>query len=167
MRLRFLIIIVLFYFFAILQNSFFAHFCVLGAGPNLVFILFFTLIFFADPKKHYYIVFYAVCAGLFLDIFLYSYFGVSIILLLLIGFLVKRAQGILSEKKGSFPFVYFFPLFFISLIIYDLLLKQANFNWAFLAQIIYSLLFAGIAFYVCKKLLKFGSENRQLGLFER
>lgn len=161
-----LITIILFYLFAILQNSFFVHFSLFGAAPNLVFVLFFTLIFFADPKKYYYIIFYVVCAGLFLDIFLYSYLGASIILLLLIGFFIKRAQGILSEKKDNFPFIYFLPLFLISLIIYDMLLKLSPNLKGFIAEVSYSMLFACIVFYVCKKFFKFGANDRQLPLFK-
>ena len=41
-----LVVIILFYIFALLQSSFFVHFSLLGAVPNLVFAFFALLVFF-------------------------------------------------------------------------------------------------------------------------
>jgi rod shape-determining protein MreD len=161
-----------------LQNSFFAHFSLWGATPNLVFIFFLLLLFFEKNSRYYEMIFYAISAGLLLDIFSYTYFGLSAVLFLLIGFLAKRVQGALSEKKdNTFPIIYFLPLFLIFLLVYDLLsrsflnkfnlMKIAPNMSGFAAEIIYNLLVAAIAFYVCKKFLKFGIDDRQLPLFKK
>lgn len=166
MWIKYLITIILFYLFAVLQNSFFAHFNLFGAAPNLVFALFFVLIFFINKNDYYQIAFIAIAAGLFLDVFSYMRFGVSIISLLIIGFLFKKIQSLLQEKKGNdFPFVYFLPLFFVSLMVYDLILRHIDFNISFLAEIIYNLIFVSIIFYVYKKFLQSKIDNRQLKLF--
>ncbi|MGA2417823.1 MAG: rod shape-determining protein MreD [Candidatus Staskawiczbacteria bacterium] len=179
MWIKYFIIIVLFYFLEILQNSFFVHFNLFGAIPNLVFVLFFLLVYFDDSKNYYQIVFYAISAGLFLDLFSSTYFGVSITLLLLIGFLIKKAQAVLQEKKNNkFPFVYFLPLFIISLLVYSLLLAFflykfniikiiSSINGGFAAEIVYDLLFASITFYIYKKFLQSGINDRQLKLFSK
>jgi len=164
---KYLIIIILFYFFAVMQNSFFAYFNLLGVVPNFVFILFFLLVFFEKKSNYYQIIFYATTAGLFLDIFSTAYFGTSIAVLLFLGFLTKQAQGILFEKKNNnSPFIYFLPFFIITLTVYDLLLGFMLNFWGFAAEIAYNLLFAGIAFYICKKFLKLGADDRQLSLFK-
>lgn len=170
-RLKYLIIILLFYFFALLQNSFFPHFDLFGATPNLIFIMFFALLFFSargEPALGWKNIFYAVSAGLFLDIFSYRYLGASALLLLFIGFFVKKAQGQLQEKKNnSFPFIYFLPLFLFAFLAYDLLLKFSPNLKGFAAEIVYNLFIASVGFYVCKKFLKFGIDNPQLNLFNK
>jgi cell shape-determining protein MreD len=90
--------------------------------PNLVFILFFTLAFFENKNKNYLIVFYAVLAGILLDVFSYTYLGPAIILLIIIGFLLKKAQALLKNRQNTFPFAYFLPLFIIFLSAYDFIL---------------------------------------------
>jgi len=174
MWIKYIFIVLLFYLFSILQNSFFVHFSLFGAIPNLVFVFFFLLAFFEPKNNHYQIVFYAISAGLFLDFFSYTYFGVSIILLLLIGSAMKKIQAILHEKRDDrFPLLYFLPLFTISLIFYDLLLNVFlnKFNLAqivsgfSISEIIYNLLFASVAFYVYKKFLGLRFDDRQLALF--
>lgn len=178
MWLKYLITIILFYLFAVLQNSFFAHFSLFGATPNLVFTLFFLLVFFEEKNNLIVVIFYAITAGLFLDFFSATYFGVSIILLLLIGFFVKKAQAMLQEKKDNkFPFAYFLPLFVASLLAYDLVfyiflsrfaMGQVFliFNRGVIAEIIYNLFFACIAFWVYKKFFDSDFDDRQLRLIK-
>lgn len=161
-----IVITVLFYLFAIMQNSFFAHFSLFGTVPNLVFIFFFTLIFFIGKNNYFQIIFIAIIAGLLLDIFSNMHFGTSIILLLVIGLAFKKIQSILQVKKSNdFPFVYFLALFSAMLIIYDLALFRASFNLIFLAEIAYNIIFATFAFHAYKKLLQPGADGRQLRLF--
>ncbi len=151
-----LIMLSLFYFFALLQNSFFAHFNLFGAVPNLVFVFFFLLVFFEKPDKNLRVIFYAIIAGLFLDVFSCAYLGASIILLIIIGFLIKKIQSLLKEKKDKHPFVYFLSLFLILLVIYDLLMPHLDMSFGiyFFGRMIYSLLFATAGFHVCKKIVK-------------
>lgn len=160
---KFLIIILLFYLFALLQNSFFTHFNPLGAVPNLVFILFFLLIFFERPKGYpgWEVIFYSVAAGFFLDIFSYTYIGPSIVLLIIIGFTTKSLQTLLKNQKDSYPFIYFLPLFIIFLSAYSFLLGGTIFS------AIYSIVIASILFYLYKKFLNGIINDRQLSLFNR
>ena len=170
MWVKILITIILFYLFAVLQNSFFVHFNLFGAVPNLVFIFFFLITFFDKSKKYYRAIFYAVVAGLFLDLFSYSYFGVSVIILLLVGFFLKKVQSSLQEKKDNkFPFIYFLPLFIFSFAGYDLLfnLFVGNFSKIIIAEIVYNLFAACIAFYIYRIFFAKNNGNRQLKLFAK
>ena len=179
MWIKYLIIFILFYILAILQNTFFVHFSLLGSIPNLVFAFFVVLTFFEQKSNHYQIIFYAISAGLFLDFFSYTYFGVSVVLLLFTGFFIKKAQSLLQEKRGNkFPLSYFLPLFLVSIIVYDLFLKVflnkfglnqvfLIFSWSYLAEIVYNLLFAFIIFSFYKKFFQTNADNRQLKLFSK
>ena len=179
------VIIFLFWLLAVFQNSFFAHFDLMGAVPNLVFIMFFLLVFFEKPSapsesrfgNYYHVVFYALVDGLFLDFLSYSYLGVSVILLLIIGFLIKSSQSMLRENGNiKFPFVYFLPLFFVGLLAYEILLDVFlnkfnaiqvihGFNQGFFTGMIYNLIIATAAFYICKMFLKEDYHSKQLKLF--
>ena len=170
MWVKYIFIFFIFYFLAVLQNDFFAHFNLFGAIPNLVFVIFFMLIFFTKKRSYYEVFFYAISAGLFLDFFSYTYFGVSIISLLIIGFIVKKIQDMLQEKKNDkFPFVYFLPLFLGSLIVYNFLssIFISKFYFGSVPGIIYNLLIACLAFFAFKKFLNLGFDDRQLNLFEK
>lgn len=158
-----LIIIILFYFFALLQNSFFIHFNLFGAVPNLVFILFFLLVFFEKKNHNYPVILWAIVAGLFLDIFSDASFGVSIVLLIIIGLLIKKAQELLKNREDNRPFAYFWPLFTVFFVLYESLLMiyvrffdsshaLINFNLSFLSGVIYSLVFGIIGFFIIKKI---------------
>jgi rod shape-determining protein MreD len=163
---KYLILIILFYLLAVLQSSFFVHFNLFGAIPNLVLLLFFLATFFSERSNYYETAFYATTAGFFLDIFSPSTFGVSIILLLLLGFFIKKAQDLLKEKNGDcFPIIYFLPLFFITLTVYTFI--TAGLNLVFIAQVIYNLLLATLSFLVYKKYFIGALNTRQLSLFKR
>lgn len=160
-----LITIFLFYFFALLQNSFFVHFALFGALPNLIFAMYFLFIFFGKKEKNWQVIFFAITAGLFSDFFSSAYFGSSIILLLIIGFLLKKIQSSLKEDKDKYPVVYFIPLFLLSFISYDLLSQVVvhffsasalsfNVGFVFFARLLYTLFFAILGFYIFKKMLK-------------
>lgn len=162
MWLKILITIILFYLFAVLQNNFFVHFGLFGSVPNLIFLLFFLTVFFEKKKSYYWIALWAFCAGIFLDLFSYTFFGVSPVLLLLIGLIAKKIQLSLKEKDEKFPLSHFLPLFIASFMAYDLLLQAylrffdparllLNFGWNFLGSVIYSLFFGVIGFFIYKK----------------
>lgn len=168
MWIKYLIIAISFYIFALLQNSFFVHFSLFGTVLNLVFAIFFTLIFFAGKNNFYQIAFISIIAGLFLDAFSYLRFGVSIMILLVIAFACKKIQGLLQEIKGNnFPFVYFLPLFLGAFLIYDLATGNFSFSINFLAEIIYNLFFASIIFYTYRKFFLPNENDRQLALFNK
>ncbi len=163
------IIILLFYFFVLLQNSFFTHFNLFGAIPNLVFILFFLLVFFegrskgflAHSETNYQVFFIAAIAGIFLDIFSYTYIGPSIVILIMVGFLLKKIQSLLKNKEDKNPFVYFLPLFLVSLLLYGILSGLyfhfldpnkiiTSFGIGTILTIIYNLLIVSVLFYIYK-----------------
>lgn len=180
MWLKHIIVFILLYFFALLQNSFFAHYKFFGIVPNLVFSLFFLIVFFSERSRQVFnwqIVFYALVAGLLMDIFTSSYLGVSVILLILIGFLLKITQALLKEDKSEFPFVSFLMLYIGWLLVFDVLNmfylrfidpSQAPLfiDWRFFAGKAYNLFFAAIIFWIYKRLLQLSNDDRQLTLFK-
>ena len=108
---------------------------------------------------------FGVTAGIFLDVFSYMYFGPSIIMLVIIGFLLKKIQRALKSGDDNYPFSYFFFLFIIFFILYNVeLVLYARFidsshiitsvNLTLAVDLVYSLLFAGIGFFVFKKYVK-------------
>ncbi len=178
MWIKFLFFIIFFYFLGVVQNSFFAHFNILGITPNFILIFFFLFTFFAASKNAIFSwqdLFLSITAGLFLDMFSYDYFGVHIILLLIISFFVKKSFSLLREGQERQPIAYFVPLFILSLIFYSLFLSLSsyffeglhfsfNFNWAYFVGIIYNLAFAVLFFYIFKKNKLFSGPSRQLKL---
>jgi len=175
MWLKPFVAIILFYFFAILQNSFFTHFVFSGGVLNLIFILFFLFVFFENKRNYYWIFFYAVIAGLFLDMFSYASLGISIVLLVIIAFLIKKTQFLLKEEKNDSSLVYFVLLFSVFFVLYSLLFQVcififivphvfSKFNLSFIVEIIYNLIFAVLAFFICKRLVKEKIDNRQMPL---
>lgn len=176
---KYLIIVILFYFFAVLQNSFFVHLNLLGTTPNFVFIFFLLLVFFSargGPAFGWEEIFYAITAGLFLDVFSSAHLGASVVMLIIIGFLTKKICLLLSEKNDKYPFAYFLSLFFISFIIYNLFFGLYFFwvfgkdfvdiNWRLAAGLIYNLLSASVIFWVYKIFFSHRMDNRQLSLFK-
>ncbi len=157
---KFLLIVILFYLFALLQNSFFTHFSLFGTTPNLVFILFFLLVFLAkkDPPartgSYYQILFFSITAGFLLDIFTYKYIGLSIIYLIIIAVLLKKIQSLLQDSSENYPFIYFLPLFAIFLLAYNQAITP-YLNWTILFSLAYNLIFATIFFFINKKCLKY------------
>lgn len=146
------IIFFLFYFFALLQNSFLVHFGFYGISPNLIFILFFTLIYFSK-KNNLQLIYFAIFAGFFLDIFSGAYFGISVILLAIIGFLGKKIQLSFRESKENYPIVSFLALFLLSFVLYESILNF-SFGLLFFIKMVYNLLASMVFFFVYKKILK-------------
>ena len=173
---KYLLIILVFYLFALLQNSFFMQFTFLGAAPNLIFAAFFLLIFFENSKKNYQIIFLSAIAGIFLDIFSFNYLGPSVVLLLILGFLIKAVQSLLKYEADKTPFVYFLLIFAIFFLAYDFLIglylyffefnkALISFNAGNFFALVYSSLAAAILFFVYNKFLYNIINNRQLKLF--
>jgi len=162
---KLLVITFLFYIIALLQNSFLIHYNLFGVVPNLIFILFFIIVFFekrnstGQTVNDYLAIFTAVIAGVFLDIFSYTYLGPSIILLIIIGLLVKRTQSSLKNKEDKYPFIYFSFIFIISLFIYNFLITlflspnniATMISLGTVFMLIYNLFIASILFYIYKK----------------
>jgi rod shape-determining protein MreD len=158
---KILSIIILFYFFTLLQNSFFIHFNLFGSVPNIVFSFFFLLTFFEKKESDYYIFFLAILAGFLTDVFSYTYMGISVVLFSIIGILIKKIQLLLTSREDDFPFFYFLPLFILFLSVYNLLkyvcVQYLNFNRItmvygpkIIISIIYSSMVASLFFYIYK-----------------
>jgi len=168
MWLKTLITIFLFYLLAVLQSSFFLHFNIMGIAPNFVLIFFFIIVFFSargGPVLDWENLLYSVTAGFFLDVYSYSYFGISIVLLLAISILAKKIMQSLREKKDKYPIAYFAPLFLIFYVFYDVFSGLFvfffdpahiifSFTWPLLIRILYNLTAAIFVFYICKGFVK-------------
>lgn len=100
-----------FYFAAVLQNSYFAHFSLCNANLSLFFILFFTLIFFDDSKNISPIFFYSIVAGFLADASMDLYFGTTILSLIITGLLFKKLKESLHKKDKQYPLSYFLTTF--------------------------------------------------------
>ena len=173
MWFKYPIIIVLFLFLSILQNSFLQYFRI-GIGLDLVFIMFFILIFF-EEKGSYDIGFWSsIIAGFFLDIFSLNYFGLSIIVLLVIYSLEKLSVYLIRQRDYKFSILSFTYLFLASFLLYIILSyfiypllgsrSEFSFNFGNLFGIIYNLVFAYIGFYAYRKFI-LSEKNSQLRLF--
>lgn len=172
---KYLLIVFLLYVFALLQNSFFTHFNLLGINPNLVFILFILLIFFEKKPSNFLNIYFAVVSGFFLDIFSSIPLGWSILVLIFIGYLIKKIKEILSEKNDTHPYVYFAIVFTVSFFAYSFLLNLVvyfiadsnvffSFNLIFWYKLLYNLILASAFFFVYKKFM-IENNSRQQRLF--
>ena len=165
-------IALLFFILAIIQASFFPYFAIMGAVPNVVFALFFILIFFEEKQEYSVGFFTAILAGFFMDVFLPFYFGVSMIILLSIYFLQKLVVGFLKEGQDKYPILYFIPTFSACFILYYAawylvsLFSSIKLNFGFitLVSLAYTLVFACIGFYLYKKFFYKKDEGKQLKL---
>jgi len=156
-----LVIILFFYFLVLFQNSFLNHFSIEGVVPNFVLILLCLLVFFENPHKYFGII-PAVFAGFFLDIFSKSFFGVSVLTMVVIYFLIKELIHILRDTGQKHSFFYFIPIFILSLIFYDFFLILFSYlidrsvlfsfsGYVLVVKGVYNLLFAIIGFFLFKK----------------
>lgn len=161
---KYLVITLLFYLFGVLQNSFLVHFSIFGVVPNFILITYFLLIFFEEPHKYPLGIFGAFTAGFFLDIFSHNFFGISIIFLLVLMLLTKKALQLLWEKNGEFSVFYFLPLFAVYLLVYKFF-TDFNISWTFIVELAYCLAFAVPGFYFCKRFNLFSNPGKQLRLF--
>lgn len=173
MWFRYSIIIFLFFLFFITQTAFLPRFFSAGAVPNLVFALFFIIVFFEKKEENKHSFFPEIIAGFFLDIPLLSYFGLSIILLLIVHFFKKMADHFLKDARGRYVILYFIFLFSACFELYNILMYSLSsspgfrfsFNLQTFQSLAYSLIFACAGFYIYGKLADYAGRNRQLKLF--
>lgn len=85
---RFLITLTVFYLLALLQTSFFIHFRIWGAVPNLILILIMLINVFEKPKNNTGLL-AGIIGGFFLDIFSSNFIGFYTLILLALSFLIK------------------------------------------------------------------------------
>jgi len=99
MRGKILISIILFYFLALLQTSFLAHFSICGIVPNLILITVILWNFFEKPKD-YSGLYGAAIGGFFLDIFSNRFVGFYILISLALAIIIK----LVIRKYVRIPF---------------------------------------------------------------
>ncbi len=175
MFLKYPIIVLLFLILAILQVSFLVHFSIIGITPNLVFILFFILIFFSclQGNEYHQGIFYAIIAGIILDVLSSFSFGYSAVSLLLIYLLIKIVIYFLKEIHNEYILFYFIPIFLISFIFYNILMYiffnfpylRFNFTKGILIELVYNLIFVLFVFFIYKYINNKSQKDRQLKLF--
>lgn len=163
MWLKYFFITILFLFLALSQASFLPFFNIFGGQLNVIFILFFIIIFFAKKNTlSFGNIFLSVVAGFFTDVYSTSLFGSYIVSFLIIAFFIKKSLQNLKETADKYPFNYFILLFLVTFIFNELFvdlifylsynLYPTNLGWIFLIEIVYNLIFATVVFYVYKKI---------------
>ena len=84
---KIILLIIVFYFLALFQSSFFAHFGILGFVANLTLLSVILInVFITDT---YFGLFSAVIGGFFWDVFSSQFFGYHVLILLLIASLIQ------------------------------------------------------------------------------
>lgn len=178
MWLKYPIIFLLFFSAAFLQIGFLPYFKVMGASLNLIFILFFIFIFFDKDQTGIFSssgFFTAIAAGLFLDIILLSYFGISIISLLIVLLFCNLVIYFFEKYEKDLIIFNFIIMFSTSFVLYNLLIYLSSIVFRFefnlglnlIAGLVYNLAFACIGFYIYKKIiLKDKKDENQLKLFK-
>jgi len=169
MLLKYLLITLLFFIFALLQISFLPYIDMTLAMPNMVFILFSILIFFGRKEEGF---FTAAVAGFFSDLFLPSYFGISIISLLAIYFFQRFTNHFFTKDQNEYLIFHFIAIFSVSFIVYHVLLYafsiifhvEFHSAWGVIISLIYNLMFATVGFYIYKKFIKKNDQENQLKL---
>jgi len=169
MFLKHTIIFLLFFILALLQTSFLPYFSIMGSILNIVFILFFILIFFGENEEEFFI---PITAGFFLDTFLTSYFGISIISLLAVYIFQKFITHFFKISRNDYFIFYFIVLFLINFILYNVVLYlfsiithfKFDLGWNVIIGLIYNLTFACVGFYIYKKFIKKDDLKNQLKL---
>jgi|GEM_PF-2452365 len=92
---KFLLSIVFFYILSLAQTSFFASLISPNKLPNLILISVILFIFFEKPRENFSF-FIAFLGGIFIDILSYNFFGITVIFLLILTYLLKN---IISSLK--------------------------------------------------------------------
>jgi len=177
MWIKILIFAILLYFTAILQNSFFIFFNIFGSIPNFIFIFFFFLVFFNKKGDYCETIFYSLLSGFFLDIFSAFRMGISMVLILIIGIMIKKIILTLREREEKYPFIYFIAIFTVSFLAYYILLEfylcilnqcwiLSIFNISFWSGFAYTLFFAVLIFLTFKRFLENKKDRTQTNLLK-
>lgn len=158
----------------LLQSSFLAYFGIMGIVPNLIFIVFFTVIFFESKHTYEFGFWAAIISGFFVDIVFGYYFGISIGVMLSIYLLHKTTVHFFKETRDRFSIFYFIPIFLAFLVIYHALLYviltvlrmpiNMRLDVSFIVLLMYNLIFALAAFYLYRNLAGRKEDENQLTL---
>ncbi len=166
---KYSIIALLFFVFSLIQAAFLPFFSIMGQFPNLVFILFYLILFFDENEESF---FWAVMAGFLLDISLPSFFGISIISLLILYLFKKVLHYFVKDIQGKYFIVYFIVLFSVNFLIYNCLIYIASLIFGFqftvslalIVALIYNIAFLLPGFYIYTFLAKPDYLDNQLKL---
>lgn len=160
---KFLFTFLLFYFLVVFQTSFLVSFSIKGQVPNFVLIALFLITFLGKEMSSFFPI-ESFLAGFFLDLFSSKTFGLSIVILVVITFLLKKIlKGLRVDNFASFAFL--LPIFLIdyelSIAVFDFLIlkKQIPFNFwltyvnPVLVGISYTFI-SGLIIFACLKYLR-------------
>ena len=156
-----IVLLFLFPFLSILQNTFFA-----SLGLNFV-LLFFIIILFFDKRisKSYFLYPVAFFAGLSLDLFSSFFFGVYILLFLVLAEVLKRISVLVVKKNFvTFAFALLVSIFLFELlesVIFSMSAKQyMPFDFS---KVIYNCLLGFLFYYgyVCIKKAASGKKKKK------
>jgi len=112
-----IILLLLFPFLSVLQNTFFGPFGKTAGIPNFVLVTFILILFFErNISKSYFVYPMAFFAGLSMDLFSPFLFGVYILLFLVLTEVLKRISA-LVVKKNFITFTFFL---IISIFLFEL-----------------------------------------------
>lgn len=172
MWFKYPIVLLLFLIAALFQASFLPYFGIMTIAPNILFILFFVIIFLKKEKDYYFELFVVVIAGFCMDIFSNSYLGVSIISLFILYLFIQFTQYLFQERQDEYFVGYFVISFLVSLFAYGLFTQllsnplTAGFNIGIvtIVQILYNLTLALFFMYVYEETADFLARDRQLKL---
>ena len=171
--LAFAALFLLMFLCSALQRSFLPYFSVMSAIPNLVFTIFFLLIFF-EPKYEYATGIFAVtAAGFLLDIPLSPYFGIAMGSLVAVYAFRKAIIFFLKEGTGNYRMFHFLALFCAGFLGYQGLLhaglvlvgRPEPLGLTPVISLLYSLPFAVAGFYLYNLVAERQAQNKQLKLF--
>lgn len=152
MQINHLIIILLSFIFASLQVGFLPNYSFFGAVPNLVFVLFFLVIFFSNEKYGLYQALYSLFFGILIDMFSnpYKFIGVYLILFLIMGFALKKLQRFFFSSFDRFPLDQFIFLFLFFCAIFEFTQFEFLLSNIFWLTIACSFVFSLLGFYIFK-----------------
>jgi hypothetical protein len=172
--LKYPVLALLFFIFAMFQVGFLPHIAIAGVVPNLVLLLFFAVVFHESSKRHLSTVDYAgiilliVFAGFLLDVFASVYLGLSIASLLIMSIIMKWFLGALREMQHQYILVYFmlvFCAFFLGYAFFiSILTQNAIFESSLYFEIAYNAALALVVFIIYKKVDDILAKGKQLQL---
>jgi len=166
--LKIIPVIIIFFFLAILQSSFFIHFSIYNAKLNLIFIAIFFFAFLSKNStltsinKNRIVLWVGVIGGLFLDVISMYQFGVFTLTLLLTAFLVEKTATSFSKYNTVsfcsvflFAFLFFKICFSIFVMVLTLIFTKEflfvnPFNLVLLIELLYNLIIAVLLFFLIK-----------------
>jgi rod shape-determining protein MreD len=157
---RLILLPILFIILAILQATFFSHFAIKHSLPNIV-LLFFVLICFLKKNiaKTNFLHILAILAGMFLDFFSSTIFGLYTLIFLALSFSIQKLLILLAKKNFlTFSLLLLFALLFFQLgqLLFFLIFEKEYLSFN-LVELIYNFIL-GVIFYsiyvVYKKTIK-------------